>query len=99
VALLLAVNPTETEGFVQCFCVGDGGFSRILFENAQPNAVGLAMICGQPFAEVRGGSKRKNFIHMSQESPFALPVDAYQQDGRRYSVDSMVRAVLGESRN
>ena len=33
VALLLAVDPSMTERFIERFGVGDGGFSRVLLEN------------------------------------------------------------------
>jgi hypothetical protein len=36
-ALLLAVNPSKAERLVQRFGVSDGGFSRVLLENTQPN--------------------------------------------------------------
>ena len=52
VALLLAVDPSMAERFIERFGVGDGGFSRVLLENTQPNPIGLAMIRRQPLTKV-----------------------------------------------
>jgi hypothetical protein len=52
--LLLAVDPSETKRFVQRVGIRDGGFSRVLFENAQPNSVRLPVIRRQPLAPFGG---------------------------------------------
>ena len=33
-AVLLAINPSEAQRFVECFGIGDRGLSRILFKNS-----------------------------------------------------------------
>jgi len=53
-ALLLTVDPSKAERFIQRFGIGDRGFSRVLLENTQPNPVGSAMVRGQPLAKLRG---------------------------------------------
>jgi hypothetical protein len=59
-ALLLAVDPSITERFIQRFGVGDSRFSRGFFENMQPNSIAFTMIRGQPLAKLRGRPKGKN---------------------------------------
>jgi hypothetical protein len=70
VKLFLAVDPSEAERLIEGSCVSNGDFSRVFLANAQPDAVGLAMIGGKPFAKLRGSSKAKNFEFLQIEPAF-----------------------------
>jgi len=67
ITLLLGVDPSKAECLIERFKMGDGGFSRILLKNTQPNAISLAMVCRKLLTILRRRSKAKNFIHTSQK--------------------------------
>jgi hypothetical protein len=60
-ALFLAVDPSKAKRLVERSGVSNGGLFRVFLANAKPDAGGLAMIRGEPFAKVRGRLKAKDF--------------------------------------
>jgi len=62
--LFLRGDPTKAQRLIQRFRVGDCSLARVLLENSDPKAIGLAVICGQPLPKLHGGSKGERFVHV-----------------------------------
>jgi len=62
--LFRRVDPAEAERLIQRFRVGHCDLARVLLENSDPKAIGLAVIYGQPLPKRHGGSKGERFVHV-----------------------------------
>src|ERR1700736_715455 len=61
--ILLAINPTITQCLIQGLAVSDRFFARILFENAQQDAIRLAMVFRKPGPEITRRCEAHYFHH------------------------------------
>src|SRR4051794_25039053 len=59
--LLLAIDPSVTQGFVERFRIGDGWLARSLLVDHEPNAFRAQVVFGQPLSEAARCLERLHF--------------------------------------